>query len=278
MKKIITLLTLVFITQIAQAEEVLKLGVVPQQSASSLARSWIPLANFLSKKTGKTIRFETAPNIPEFEKRVAAGMYDIVYLNPYHYTVFSKSVGLRAIARQQGKRIHGIIVVARDSEIMRLEMLKDAEIAFPAPAAFAATVLPQANLIRHKIPFTSAYVSSHDSVYAGVAKGLFVAGGGIDRTLSTLSKDIFDKLKIIWRSDGYTPHAFAVHPRVSEAMATNIQNALVSLNNPEALTSLNERQEGQAILNKLGFKTGIIKSVDSDWDDVRALNINLLNQ
>lgn len=269
MKKILLLLISLVISQSVQAEEVLKFGIVPQQSASSLAKSWVPLMQFLSKTTGKKVRFETAPNIPEFEKRVAEGMYDIVYLNPYHYTVFSKSIGLRAIARQKDKRIRGIIVVARDSEIMRLEMLKGAEIAFPAPAAFAATVLPQANLARHKIPFTSAYVSSHDSVYAGVAKGLFVAGGGIDRTLSTLSKDIFDKLKVIWRSDGYTPHAFAVHPRVSEETAMRIQNALVSLN---------DQAEGKKILKKLGFKTGIIKSVDSDWDDIRALDINLISQ
>ena len=264
---IIILLTAVFATNMAQAKKVLTLGVVPQQSASSLAKVWVPLAMLLSKETGENIHFTTAPNIPEFEKRVAAGMYDIVYFNPYHYTVFSKSIGFRAIARQKDKHIQGIIVVAKGSDISSLDMLNNAEIAFPAPAAFAATVLPQANLTLRNIPFTPKYVSSHDSVYAGVAKGLFVAGGGIIRTLSTLPKELSNKLKVVWRSKGYTPHAFAVHPRVSEDIVSNIQNALVSVN---------EQEEGKNILNKLGFKAGIIKSVDSDWDDVRALNIKII--
>jgi phosphonate transport system substrate-binding protein len=267
MKKIIVL-PLILLMHLAQAEGILKLGVVPQQSASSLAKAWVPLTLFLSNEIGKKIRFETAPNIPEFENRVAAEMYDIVYLNPYHYTIFSKSTGLRAIAKQKGKRIKGIIVVDRDSTISSLDMLNDAEIAFPAPAAFAATVLPQANLTRRNIPFTPSYVSSHDSVYAGVVKGFFVAGGGIERTLSTLPKDLSNKLKVIWRSEGYTPHAFAVHPRVSDETASRIQNALVSLSSLE---------EGENILNRLGFNTGIVKSVDSDWDDVRALNIQILD-
>lgn len=264
MKKIILLLTIVFATHMSHAEEVLKLGIVPQQSASSLARIWIPLAKFLSEKTGKIIRFETAASIPEFEKRVTDGEYDITYLNPYHYTVFSKKIGLRAIAREANKSIEGIIVVARDSEISSIEMLNNAEIAFPAPKAFAATMLPQANLTLKHIPFTSKYVSSHDSVYENVAKGFFVAGGGIDRTLTNLPKDLFDKLKIIWRSKLYTPHAFAVHPRVSQEDATNIQNALISLN---------ELAKGKNILHDLGFKSGIMSSVDSDWDDIRQLNI-----
>ena len=195
-------------------------------------------------------------------------MYDIIYLNPYHYTIFSKSTGLRAIAKQKGKHIKGIIVVDRDSTISNLDMLNDAKIAFPAPAAFAATVLPQANLTRRNIPFTPSYVSSHDSVYAIVLKGFFVAGGGIERTLSTLPKDLSNKLKVIWRSEGYTPHAFAVHPRVSDETASRIQNALISLSSLE---------EGENILNRLGFNAGIVKSVDSDWDDVRALNIQILD-
>lgn len=267
MNKTLVLSILILTMQLAHAEDILKFGVVPQQSASSLARAWIPLAVYLSAETGKTIRFETAPNIPEFEKRVAAGHYDMVYLNPYHYTIFSQSIGLRAIARQKGKRIRGIIVVAKDSPIIRLEMLQNTEIAFPAPAAFAATILAQANLKRHKISFTPAYVSSHDSVYAAVAQGLYVAGGGIDRTLSTVSEDTRNKIKVIWRSTGYTPHAFALAPRIS-GMTTQIQNALISLNDTE---------KGQQILNNIGFNQGIIKSVDGDWDDVRSLDIKVLN-
>ena len=260
---------MMFFSSTALAEgKILKLGVVPQQSASSLAKVWLPLTLSLSEKTGYQIRFATAPNIPEFEKRVAAGEYDITYLNPYHYTVFSESIGLRAIARQKDKRIHGIMVVRKDSDISSLSMLSGVEIAFPAPAAFAATVLPQAHLRLEEVSFMPQYVSSHDSVYSGVVKGLFLAGGGIDRTLSTFPKEQSDKLKVIWRSEGYTPHAFAVSADLSDEETDRIQSALLSLHHQEG---------GMKILTRLGFKTGLMKSEDKDWDDVRSLKIDLLN-
>ena len=56
MKKIIVLQLILFMN-LAQAEGILKLGVVPQQSASSLAKSWVPLTLFLSNKIGKKILF-----------------------------------------------------------------------------------------------------------------------------------------------------------------------------------------------------------------------------
>lgn len=56
MKKIIVL-PLIFLMNLAQAEGMLTLGVVPQQSASSLAKTWVPLTLFLSNKIGKKILF-----------------------------------------------------------------------------------------------------------------------------------------------------------------------------------------------------------------------------
>jgi phosphonate transport system substrate-binding protein len=68
----------------------LSFGVVPQQSATELAKAWIPLFNVLSESAGLGLRFATAPSIPIFEQRLAAGEYDLAYMNPYHYTVFSQ--------------------------------------------------------------------------------------------------------------------------------------------------------------------------------------------
>ena len=73
--------------------EVLSFGVVPQQSATRLAELWTPICEFLGRKTGNHYVFKTAKDIPTFEDRLASGDYDIAYMNPYHYTVFSKVPG-----------------------------------------------------------------------------------------------------------------------------------------------------------------------------------------
>ena len=71
----------------SEAKKTLTFGVVPQQSAGKLARNWGPILKHVEKETGIVLRFATAPSIPEFERRMAQGEYDVSYMNPYHYTV-----------------------------------------------------------------------------------------------------------------------------------------------------------------------------------------------
>jgi phosphonate transport system substrate-binding protein len=242
-------------------------GIVPQQSATKLARSWIPLIKHLERESGLKIKFATAPNIPEFENRLRKGLYDFAYMNPYHYTVFHKTTGYEAFARQLDKQIKGIIVIHQNSEIKSITDLNNQQIAFPAPAAFAATLLVKSHLQNNKVNFTSKYVASHDSVYRAVAKELTSAGGGIMRTFNNVAPEIREQLKIFWTSKDYTPHAFAYHPRVNKNIVKHLFNALLTLNN----------DENKPLLKKINFN-GFEAAVDTDWDDVRSLSIDELDK
>lgn len=242
-------------------------GVVPQQSASKLARLWRPILNHLETKTGIQFVFATAKTIPIFEQRLAKGDYDLAYMNPYHYTVFHESPGYEAIAKQKNKRIKGIVVVRRDSDLNDLAELSGQTLAFPAPAAFAASVLPRAHFKKMNIAVTPKYVSSHDSVYLSVVNGVYPAGGGVMRTFKNMDFNIQEKLRVLWETETFTPHAIAIHPRVKRH-----QDRLQA-----ALLSLNETEQSQALLKALNFK-GMAAASNQDWDDVRALGIPLLNE
>jgi phosphonate transport system substrate-binding protein len=244
----------------------LKLGVVPQQSAKVLAKLWTPISQHLSAQTGLNIIFSTAKDIPTFEKRLLEGEYDIAYMNPYHFTVFNQIPGYQAIAKEQNKRIKGIVVVAKESAVAQLSDLNGSELAFPAPAAFAASVLPRAKMRELGIKFAPKYVSSHDSVYLGVANGFFVAGGGVKRTFNNMKQSVKDKLKILWTTPGYTPHAIAVHPNMDANIANKIQSAILKMKDTE---------KGRKLLDSVKFKN-LGRAENRDWDDVRALKIKLL--
>jgi phosphonate transport system substrate-binding protein len=246
----------------------LTFGIVPQQAAAKLARLWAPLLDAVSEESGVELQFRTAPDIPEFEQRVANGDYDIAYMNPYHYTVFHNIPGYRALARQAGKRIRGIIVVSASSPIVNLAALSGTTVAFPAPLAFAATVLPQAELRARNIAISPRYVSSHDSVYRAVAKGLFPAGGGIQRTLGNIDEVTRSKLRVLWTTAGFTSHAIATHPRISERQRESILRGLLSLSASE---------QGRALLAAIRFK-GLEPADDADWNDVRALKLAPLKE
>jgi len=238
-------------------------GVVPQQASVKLARLWVPVIQHLSRETGLNIEFATAPTIPEFEERLAAGAYDFAYMNPYHFILFNEQLGYTAISRQNNHVIHGIIVVSSDLGIESLEELAGKNIAFPAPNAFAATLITRAFLDKMAPGYTATFVKSHDSVYQSVANGLFSAGGGIIRTLNEASPELQRSLEVLWMSPGYTSHAFAAHPGVPESIRAAVQ---------KGLTMMSSSEEGVSLLRTLGMN-GLQAAIDSDWDDVRALGI-----
>jgi len=239
---------------------------VPQQSAKKLAKKWVPILNYLSEKTGDNYHFKTAKNIPTFEKRVLEQTYDIAYMNPYHFVMFHQQAGYQALAKQRNKQIKGIIVVPKDSTISSLAELANKKLAFPAPAAFAASILPRAELNKQNIDFTPKYVSSHDSVYLNVARGFMVAGGGVKRTFNNTSPQVREKLKVLWTTSGYTPHAFAVKQDFPQQAAQKLQQALLSMN---------DDPKGQALLKTVNFN-GMALATNEDWNDVKALDINTL--
>jgi phosphonate transport system substrate-binding protein len=239
-------------------------GIVPQQSASKLAATWGPIMAEISRRSGVKVEFRTAPTIPAFEERLGKGDYDIAYMNPYHYVVFHDRVGYGAVAKEKNRKIQGIIVVRKDSPITSIEELQSKTLAFPAPAAFASSVLPRAALRRRGISFDTKYVASHDSVYFAVSDRLYPAGGGIKRTFETVDPTSRDQLRVLWTTNSYTPHAIAAHPRLKANVLAPVMKAMVSLYDDAV---------GKALLAKIGFH-GIEPAADADWDDVRALDIS----
>lgn len=245
----------------ASAETALTFGVVPQQSASRLAQIWVPVLDYLGEAIGTPIRFATAKDIPTFEACLAKGAYDLAYMNPYHYTTFNDLAGYQAFARQEKKRLRGLIVVHADSGYQELEDLDGQPIAFPSPAAFGASVIPRAEMKSRDMAIRPAYVKSHDSVYRAVIAGLFPAGGGVLRTFNNVPEAERANLRVLYRTEAYTPHAFAAHPRIDKALLNRLIKRIA------AITS-----DRPALLKALGM-SGIQPATDKDWDDVRSLDL-----
>ncbi len=241
-------------------------GIIPQQSAHKLARLWTPILERISQESGYKIAFTTAKNIPTFEQRLSEGQYDIAYINPYQYIRFHDTIGYQALVKAKNKLIKGIVVVQKDSPLKSLKELEGSEVAFPSPNAFAASILTRLAFKVSGTNIVPVYVSTHDSVYRNVATGRMKAGGGVLRTFHSVAPDVKDRLKILFTTKGYTPHAIAIHPEVPQDVAETLQKAFLNLDSDEAGGSLLKN------LNIVGFES----ATDSDWDDVRSFDTNEL--
>lgn len=249
------------------ANPIYSFGVAPEYSVTFLARVSVPLLNVLQSKSGLQLRFATAPDLPTFERRLAAGEYDFAYMDPYHYTVFHRHPGYRVFAKEKDRLLRGIVVVRQDAPYRELADLRGQTLVFPAPAAFAATLLARTEFARLGIAITPRFVTSHDSVYLNVARGFNPAGGGIVRTFERLQPEVRDRLRILWTTQAFPPSAFAAHPRIPVAVVERLQQAMLHLDDDAT---------GRAALATIGFKA-FATARDADYDVVRALHIELLD-
>ena len=86
------------------------------------------------------------------------------------------------------------------------------------------------------------------------------------RTFNNTRPEVRDSLRVLWTTPGYTPHAIATHPRVEPEVVERLKTALLDMNSDP---------QGQALLKTINF-SGMESAQDQDWNDVRELNITLL--
>lgn len=236
-------------------------GIVPQQSTMGILKEWKPFIDYLQKTTGETIVLKTERSIPEFEKVLYRGGYDIAYINPSHYVTAHQKQGYMAKVRDQ-KNLVGILVVRKDSGITNIADMRGKQFLFPAPGAFAATLVNKYELLAdYQINVEASkkfrYVNSHDSVYKGVARGIGDVGGGIERTFNDLNdEETKASLVIVHRTKSYPSHPFAFSPNVTQQMQVKIIKALLEAPD-ELLASLKMKH--------------LVEINDSEYNSVRSM-------
>lgn len=240
-------------------------GVTPGKKTENSASQWKAFIDYLSTNSDTRIQLQMAATTEEFEQQLARGTYDIAFMNPYQYTTYHQSRGYMAFAKEQNKKVKGIIVVRKDSPFKSLMDLKDQSVAFPKEDVFGASLLPRATLQQEKIPVKTSYVDTPSSVYHAVYKGNLSAGAGVMETYDKLNPAVNNKLRILWSTKQYTTDAFAVNPRVAWSTVDKIRFCLFVMKQDTL---------GAKILSALHFH-GIQAAKDKEWDDIRALRKQL---
>lgn len=255
---------LLFFGSAAAAETEYSVGVVPQFDARTIHETWEPILKQVGQATGLTLTLRVPPGIPAFERAFTAGEYDLVYLNPYHQLVAHRTQGYIPLVREHDRDLSGILVVARESPIQRVEELDGKRVAFPAPNALGASLIPRAEFARtFHITVQPAYVRSHGSVYLNVLTGQADAGGGIQATFDQQKPEVRDGLRIIHRTLAVAPHPVAIHPRVPAADREFIRQGLLDLG---------ATPEGAALLRKVPIER-IGPATQEDYTPLEALDL-----
>lgn len=238
--------------------------VVPQFPAEEVFRTWTPLLEEVSRRSGVTLRLTISRSIPNFERELDKAAPDIAYANPYHAVMAHQRSRYQPIVANSQQKLTGILVVRRDSPVRSVSELAGTEIAFPSPNSFGASMYLRALLQeKEKLNFRASYVATHSNVFRNVLNGSAAAGGAIRQTLEKEPAELQNELRVLYETPATEPHPVIVHPRVPRAVADRLQAALVAMG---------EDPSGMELLRAVGL--GRPKAVSiRDYADVQRLKL-----
>ncbi len=243
----------------ADGHDSLLFGISPHFSKEQQAL-WQPLLRYIEKQTNYPLHLEASSSIPVFENRLFSGKFDLAYINPKLYIEANRYVGYQPVVKEGQKKLQGIIVVTKDSMYKTLKDLKGLRFVSPENN-FAASVVTRLNLYAQGVDFVNSLVKTSAQTYADLMAGSADAVGAVQQTFDSISPEIKNKLRILWVSQGVTPYAFVINPRV---------NTVVKQRMVDAILSFKDTPEGATFFKDLQINP-FVAAKNKDWNDMRQL-------
>jgi phosphonate transport system substrate-binding protein len=218
----------------AQPQQRYTFDVVPQFPAAKIYATWAPLLERVGQAAQVCFELRIAASIPEFEQVLWQGHAQWAYANPYHAVIAHKRHRYVPVLADGKDKLSGILVVPKEGGASSVEALRGQQVAFPAPNAFAASLLIRAELARKRIDITPVFVKTHGNVYRSVIARDMPAGGGVNNTLASESKEVQAQLRVLYETQSYTPHPVLAHPSVPAVWRQRVTDAFLALSKDEA--------------------------------------------
>ncbi len=238
--------------------------VVPQLTAAKIYSAWSPVLQRVGQDAGLCFELRVSPSIPEFEQKFLKGEPMFVFMNPYHAVLAYQKQKYQPLLADSEDLLTGILAVRADSPIKSIEELKGKPVSFPAPNAFAASLLIRAELAKKKIDIQPVFVKTHSNVYRSVIGKDAVAGGGVNNTLDNEAPEVKQQLRVLYETPAYTPHPIATHPSVPAAVRERFLKAMIKLTQDE---------EGRKLLDGINLNKPQAVSYTKHYKPLESLQL-----
>jgi phosphonate transport system substrate-binding protein len=239
------------------------MGVHPYKPPVELHKIFKPIADYISKETGKKVELRIGQTYEDAGTKIGTGVFDFAYISPVIYVEAQKQYGLvplAIIANNGSPTYHGVITVKKGSPITSLTQLKGKKFAFGARNSNMNHTVPLWMLLNSGVKLTDLqeynFLKTHDNVAMNIIRGTFDAGG--------MQPDIAEKyagqgLQVLVKSPELPEHVFVANKSLDAATLKAVQKAL---NSPNAVPVL------KGIKSSI---SGAPKFADADFDILRKI-------
>lgn len=238
-------------------------GFLPILSTEKLVARFGPLVDYLEQQLGQPVRFETAPDYPEFVRRTdVEKRYDIVFTAPHLYYLAQRKASYRVIVRVGAPQMQALIVATKASGITDLAGLKGHSLATPA-AESLGTALVRATLreagLNPDTDLKLVTTPTHNASLLTAYKGITDAAALMVPPYKRAKEEVRAQMVVLAETRGVPHMPIAISARFPAELEPKLQQAFLSLK---------ESDEGRALLKHLSWPMGFVKATPAEYDDV----------
>jgi phosphonate transport system substrate-binding protein len=198
-----------------------------------------PLAEHLSRETGRKVSLVIPKDFDAFEKAVENGEVDLAFSNPLVYVQLKKVKDLAplavAVEKKGGTKFRGIFVARKDSGIDDVKALRGKRLIFVDEDSLGgyiaqALLLKKQGFDLHKDIVRLPYAKKHDNVTMAVFNKAADAGGIREDDLEKMAGKVdLSQLKVLAYTEYFPNWPLFASPKVSAATRDALRAALLKL-------------------------------------------------
>lgn len=254
----------------AQAQQVLRVTAIPDESPTELARKFAPLGQYLESQLGMKVEWTPVTDYAAAVETVVNRKIDLAWFGGFTFVQANVRSGgkiVPLVQREEDEKFRSVFITDAKSSIHKLEDLKGKTLSFGSQSSTSGHLMPRSFLLAAKINPDAdlkrvAFSGAHDATIAAVASGKVDAGA---LNISVWEKFVAEKkvdptqVRVFYTTPPYYDYNWSVHADMPKALQDKIKAAFLALDpaTPSAKEILGLQRATRFIPSKPENYTGI---------------------
>ena len=255
----------------AQAQAVLRITAIPDESPTELARKAAPLVKYLESRLGMKVEFTPVTDYAAAVETLVNRKVDLAWFGGFTFVQANVRSGGKVIPlvqREEDERFKSVFITS-DPAITKLTDLKGKDLSFGSQSSTSGHLMPRSFLLQvglnpDKDFRRVAYSGAHDATIAAVASGKVQAGAlnnsVWDKFVAEKKVDT-SKVRVFFTTPPYFDYNWTVHADMPAALRDKLSKAFLDLSRDTA--------EGKEIL-ELQRATRFVPTMADNYKGIEA--------
>lgn len=239
----------------ADSQEILRVGLIPNQNPEEVEAQYQPLEDYLAEEIGREVEVSVPATYNAVVEALVSGELDMAYFGGLTYVQARQRADVTPLVTEVNPytgttKYHSLIIAPTDSDITEVEDIEGRDFAFGSVSSTSGSLYPSIMLNKAGIDYRTdlgefTYTGGHDTTAQAVANGRVDAGGLEDRIFYDLRDEgVIDEnaVRIVAESEPIEGYPWVVRDDLSEENNEALANAYLDMEDPELLDLM--RAEG----------------------------------